>query len=85
MDKVLPQQELLLELLTVSGDIAVPGPPDESLLWRTLRECQQARWLALSEISPGIFKVRITASGRLARRSPGASPDPAARQGAPED
>jgi hypothetical protein len=54
------------ELLSMSGDIAVPGPADESLLWRTLEECGDARWVTLDEISPGVFKVRITAGGRLA-------------------
>ncbi len=77
MAKVLPQQKLLLELLIVSGDIAVPGPRDESLLWRTLDECRKERWLILNEISPGIFKVSITARGNEANQGPAASTTPA--------
>lgn len=76
MAKVLSQQKLLLELLIVSGDIAVPGTRDESLLWRTLDECGKARWLTLSEISPGVFKISITAHGRRANQGPAVSTTP---------
>lgn len=72
MAKVLPQQKLLLELITVSGEIAVPGPPDESLLWRTLDECKKAGWLILHEISPDVFKVTITIRGKGADQGPAA-------------
>lgn len=76
MAKVLPQQKLLLELLTVSGDIAVPGPRDESLLWRTLDECKKERWLILTEISPGLVKVSITGRGNKANQGAAASSTP---------
>ncbi len=33
---MLPQQKLLLELLAMSGDIAVPAEARETILWRTL-------------------------------------------------
>ncbi len=66
MVKVLPQQRLLLELLTMSGDIAVLGPPDDSLLWRTLEECKKSAWLKRTEINPGLFNISIMPLGRSA-------------------
>ena len=65
MARVLPQQRLLLELLVASGDFAVPSPDGETLLWRTLRECESAGYLGMREISPGIHRVSITPAGRL--------------------
>ena len=65
MARVLPQQRLLLELLVVSGDFAAPSPDGETLLWRTLKECDSSRYLDMREISPGIHRVSITAAGRL--------------------
>ncbi len=70
MAKVLPQQRLLLELLTMSGEIGVPGDPDGSLFWRTLGECDAAGWVRISEISPSIHKVEITGVGRLVVNQP---------------
>lgn len=66
MTRTLPQQQLLLELLIMSGDIAVPDESPDSILWRTLRECRASGWLSLAEISPGIFQVAITPRGRQA-------------------
>ena len=57
MVNIMPQQRLLLELLTMSGELGVTGAPDGSMLWRTLKECQQARWLKLTEITPDIHKA----------------------------
>ena len=65
MTQVMPQQKLLLELLVVSGDFAVPSADDETLLWRTLKECGESSFLDLREISPGIHRVSITPTGRM--------------------
>ena len=65
MAAVLPQQRLLLELLVVSGDFAGPSPDGDTLLWRTLKECEESGYLSLREISPGIHRVSITPSGRF--------------------
>ena len=65
MAPVLPQQRLLLELLVVSGDFAVPSQEGETLLWRTLKECEKSGYPSLREISPGIHRVSITPSGRF--------------------
>ncbi len=65
MARVLPQQRLLLELLVASGDFAVPSPDADKLLWRTLKECEQAGYLGMREISPGIHRVTITPAGRM--------------------
>lgn len=66
MPVTLPQQQLLLELLIMSGKIAVPGDAGDTILWRTLRECRTARWLTSVEVSPGLFSIEITAKGRRA-------------------
>ena len=70
MVNIMPQQRLLLELLTMSGELGVTGAPDDSMLWRTLKECQQARWLKLTEITPDIHKAEITGAGRIKLRQP---------------
>jgi hypothetical protein len=62
---MLPQQRLLLELLSMSGDIAVPTDNKETILWRTLNECQAKRWVELTEINPGMYRVSVTAVGRV--------------------
>jgi hypothetical protein len=69
MAALLAQQRLLLELLVMSGEIAITTEPDESLLWRTLRECEDARWARITEISPGIRKAELTGGGKLALAS----------------
>jgi hypothetical protein len=66
MAKPLPQQQLLLELLSMSGEIAVLGPRDDSLLWRTLEECQKLAWVKLTTISADTYKVELRALGRAA-------------------
>lgn len=70
MVNIMPQQRLLLELLIMSGELGVTVAPDGSLLWRTLNECKQARWLKLTEISPDIHKAEITGAGRMKLRQP---------------
>ena len=64
--QVLPQQKLLLELIAVSGELSVPEQPPGSLLWKTLQECTQSRWINMRETRPGTHSVRITAAGREA-------------------
>ena len=66
MANTLPQQQLLLELLIMSGDIGVPGDAKDTILWRTLEECRTAHWLTWVEISPGLFSIAITKKGRRA-------------------
>jgi hypothetical protein len=66
MSSILPQQRLLLELLVMSGDIAVEEAESESLLWRTLKECNANGWTRLSPVSQGFHAVTITDSGRKA-------------------
>ncbi|MFQ5784188.1 MAG: hypothetical protein ACE5H8_05115 [Alphaproteobacteria bacterium] len=63
---ILPQQKLLLELLIVSGEIAVPEGAEGTLLGSTLHECREAGWLRITEISPGVQRVAITTLGRMA-------------------
>lgn len=66
-NKILPQQRLLLEVLSMSGDIAVRvAQDDETILWRTMRECEKRRWLTLHEINDHYFKASVTAVGRRA-------------------
>ncbi len=69
MADTLPQQQLLLELLIMSGQIAVPADDTDTILWRTLKECRQATWLTWIEVSPGLFSIEITRKGRLAAAS----------------
>jgi hypothetical protein len=66
MANTLPQQQLLLELLIMSGQIAVPADDTDTILWRTLEECRKAAWITLVEISPGLFSIEITRKGRQA-------------------
>ncbi len=62
----LPQQQLLLELLVMSGQIAVPSEPRGTILWRTLEECRTAGWLTAVEVSPGYYRIENTRKGRKA-------------------
>jgi len=66
MAETLPQQQLLLELLIMSGQIAVPADDKNTILWRTLGECQKTGWLTWVEVSPGLFSIEITRKGRQA-------------------
>jgi hypothetical protein len=63
---LLPQQQLVLELLRMSGEIAVLESAEGTILWRTLQECRQAHWIIQKEVSPGVFSVSLTATGRRA-------------------
>ncbi len=66
MAKILPQQQLLLELLVMSGDIATSEPTAETILERTLKECQAAGWVRISRFGEGFNKTSITGTGRMA-------------------
>ncbi|MGD1877807.1 MAG: hypothetical protein ACFB13_09930 [Kiloniellaceae bacterium] len=52
----------------MSGEIGVPehppGQPGETILWRTLRECRAKGWITTTEVSPGVYSVALTESGR---------------------
>ena len=63
---MLAQQRLLLELLAMSGDIALTKLSADSILWRTAGECRDKGWLELKQISPGIHKASLTRVGRQA-------------------
>ncbi len=60
MSHVLPQQQLLLKLLIMSGEIAVNGNVEGSIFWRTLMKCKEAGWILWTEISSGYYKAEIT-------------------------
>ncbi len=66
MAKILAQQQLLLELLIMSGDIAVADDNGGSILGRTLRECTAKGWVEVEKIGPGFRKANITDDGRQA-------------------
>lgn len=73
-ESVLPQQRLLLQLVAMSGDIAVTNTPKTSILWRTLSECISCGWVTCREISPDVYHVTLRPEGRVIARAE----DPAA-------
>ena len=65
MTKILPQQELFLELLVMSGDIAIASDDQfDTILQRTLKECEAAGWVKLTPFGAGFNKASITPLGR---------------------
>lgn len=64
MAQILPQQQLLLELLTMSGDIAVADDIKGTILERTLEECRQKGWVTTKVFGAGFNKTSITPTGR---------------------
>lgn len=48
----------------MSGEIGVTEQPQQTILWRTLTECRAKGWITLSEVSPGVHSVALTAHGR---------------------
>ena len=72
MSDLLPQQQLVLELLRMSGEIGVTEQPGETILWRTVRECRAKGWVTVAEVSPGVHSVALTQLGR--RKLEAASP-----------
>jgi len=65
MAQILHQQRLLLELLVMSGNIAVPATDNGTLLYATLEECKQAGWITKTPFGAGFDKAEITDAGRL--------------------
>lgn len=68
-ERILPQQELLLELLTMSGDIAVADNISGTILERTLDECTGQGWVQVKRFGAGFNKASITIKGRGVARS----------------
>ncbi|MDP6430158.1 MAG: hypothetical protein QGH73_13810 [Rhodospirillales bacterium] len=68
MATILPQQKLLLELLIMSGDIAVADDMDGTILERTLKECEENTWIKTKRFGAGFNKVTITEHGRRAAK-----------------
>jgi len=66
MKNVLPQQKLLLELLIMSGDIAVADDIKDTILERTIQECESKGWVKRSIFGAGFHKTTITSLGRVA-------------------
>ena len=64
MTTALPQQVLLLELLIMSGDIAVSDNEKYEILHRTLNECIDKGWVTASRFGQGFNKVSVTDAGR---------------------
>ena len=64
MSDILPQQRLVLELLSMTGNFAVPVTDETTVLWRTLHECKVNGFVRVTEISSGVYKVQLTLSGR---------------------
>lgn len=71
MADLLPQQKLLLELLVMSGDIAVADDIAGTILDRTLGECRAQGWVTTKVFGAGFNKTSITEQGRaMVRRRP---------------
>jgi len=64
MTDVLPQQQLLLELLVMSGRIAVAKANAEGILWRTLNECEQNGCLLMKAVNADYASAEGTGTGR---------------------
>ncbi|MBB4264690.1 hypothetical protein [Roseospira visakhapatnamensis] len=79
---VLPQQRLLLQLVVMSGDIAVTNVAPQCILRRTLRECEHRGWVEVTEISPGVHKVILRPPGRVIAHADEGIPDQPLRGGA---
>jgi len=55
---------VLLEVLAMAGDIAVPEHLAGKVLERTIRACRDAGWIEIRQVAPGFIKLSITAAGR---------------------
>lgn len=64
MTKILHQQQLLLELLCMSGNIAVTESNDGTILRKTLMETKAAGWITLTPFGKGFDMAAITDFGR---------------------
>ncbi len=69
MDDPRPQQLLLLELLIMSGDIAVADGIEGSILERTVNECERRGWITLRQFGAGFRQASITEKGRILAKS----------------
>jgi|GEM_PF-2850457 len=50
----------------MSGDVAVNEGGGDSLLWRTIKECEEKKWLKRRTVSQGFHGISITDPGRTA-------------------
>ena len=48
----------------MSGEIAVMGAQDDTLLWTTLRECESQGWVSLVKLSDTATTIRLAKAGR---------------------
>jgi len=48
----------------MSGEIAVMGAADDSLLWATLRECKSHGWVTLHKLSDTATRIQLASAGR---------------------
>lgn len=64
MADILHQQRLFLELLVMSGNIAMPDKDDGTVLFRTMKECESAGWVATKQFGAGFSQASVTESGR---------------------
>ena len=68
MATILPEQRLFLELLIMSGDIAISDNLDGTILQRTLNECEQKAWLKTEHVANGFDMITSTNHGRRAAK-----------------
>ncbi|MFP6733022.1 MAG: hypothetical protein VB959_04185 [Rhodospirillales bacterium] len=68
MATILPQQRLFLELLIMSGDIAISDNLAGTILQRTLSECEQKAWIKTEHVANGFDMITITNHGRRAAK-----------------
>jgi len=66
MPDLLPQQHLLLELIIKSGDVRLPKKDDGTMLFRTLNECADLRWVSIQSSDTDHNVVTVTDAGRKA-------------------
>ena len=64
MTDILPQQQLLLELLVMSDGIAVAMDNAKGILWRTLTECEQNGWLVIESVNADYAAAEASDAGR---------------------
>jgi len=66
MSELLPQQHLLLELIIKSGDVTIPKEDDGTMLFRTLKECADLRWVSVMPSGNDMQTATVTNLGRKA-------------------
>jgi len=64
MSGILNQQRLFLELVVMSGNIALPAEDNGTILYVTMKECEKRGWVSLSPFGTGFKQAKITTSGR---------------------